>query len=119
MADVTPEEKIAALEETIKQQEETIVELNEVNAQLEKTIEEQELLLGKTGEKSLPVAKKKPVIPSQSFKVDGEEYVFTVPQFTNPLDRHSLITAEEALTNKDLLAHLVKNNTGIAKRKAS
>ncbi len=117
----TPEEIIADLEAKVKEQEGTIAELNEVNATLESKIEEQEILLAAKGDKAAPAVKekKKAGIPSKSFKVDGEEHVFTVPQFTNPLDNHSVITAEEALTNKDLLAHLVKNNTGITKRKGS
>jgi len=117
----TPEEKVALLEAKIKEQEAAIVELNEINVQLQNTIEEQEILLSKKGDKSLPAVKekKKASIPSKSFKVDGEDHVFVVPQFTNPLDGHAVITAEEALTNKDLLEHLVKNNTGITKRKGS
>ncbi len=116
----TPEEKIADLEAKVKEQEGTIAELNEVNATLESKIEELELLLNKKGD-TMPAVKekKKAVIPSKSFKVDGEEHVFTVPQFTNPLDKHSVITAEEALTSKELLQHLVKNNTGVTKRKGS
>src|SRR6185437_720078 len=94
----TPEEKIADLEAQLKKAEETLVELNEINAQLESKIEEQELLLTKKDDKSLPAVKekKKAALPSKSFKVDGEEHVFIVPQFTNPLNGHSVITAEEA-----------------------
>lgn len=117
----TPEEQIAVLEAKVKEQEATIAELNEVNAALESKIEEQELLLSKNADKSSPAVKekKKAGIPSKSFKVDGEEHVFTVPQFTNPLNGHSVITAEEALKESKLLEHLVKNNTGVTKRKGS
>jgi len=117
----SPEEKIAALEATIKALEINLEELNIVNNQLSDKIEEQEVLLAKKGDKSAPVAKekKKATIPTKSFKVGKEEHVFTVPQFTNPLAGHAVITAEEALTNPELLEHLVKNNCGVTKRKGA
>ena len=120
-SEMTPEEKIIDLEAKVKEQETVINDLNEINAQLESKIEEQELLLSKKDDKSLPTVKekKKSAIPSKSFKVDGEEHVFTVPQFTNPLNGHSVITAEEALKESALLEHLVKNDCGVTKRKGS
>lgn len=121
VTEVTSEETIVDLEAKLKAAEETVVELNEINAQLESKIEEQELLLSKKDDKSSPAVKekKKAALPSKSFKVDGEEHVFTVPQFTNPLNGHSVITAEEALKESKLLEHLVKNDCGVTKRKGS
>lgn len=118
VTEVTQEEKIAALEAKVKEQQDSLIELNEINVALENKLEEQELLLSKS---AVPVVKekKKSAIPSKSFKVDGEEHVFIVPQFTNPLNGHTVITAEEALKEKDLLDHLVKNDCGVTKRKDS
>lgn len=117
--DQTPEEKVASLEATIKDLEANLDELNVVNNQLSEKIEEQEVLLAKKVDKGSPAVKekKKATIPTKSFKVGKEEHVFTVPQFTNPLSNHSVITAEEALTNPKLLEHLVNNNCGVTKRK--
>lgn len=108
----------SAFDAKVKEYEMCIEELNIVNNQLQEKIEEQELLLAnKDSNEPAAKEKKKPVIPSKSFKVDKEEYVFTIPHFTNPLAGHSVITAEEALTNKELLEYLAKNDTGIIKRK--
>lgn len=99
----TPEEKIAELQKQLE-------ESNEINFLLQEKIDELE---------AAPSGKKeeiKTVLPTKPFKVGNDEYVFTVPKFTNPLEGHSVITAEEALTNEKLLKYLVANDCGVTKK---
>lgn len=114
---VTPEEKIAVLEQTVKDLETNLEELSIVNNQLSDKIEEQEVLLAAKGDKSAPVAKKKAAIPSKSFKVGNKSFVFVLAQFTNPQDNHAVITAEEALTDEKLLTYLATHDCGVVKEK--
>jgi hypothetical protein len=111
-----------------------------INADLQNRIEELEFKLAQKGVIPVPVEAVKAPIPEKGFKVkfttedlvDPDdpknkrdhsdktgEYVFTIPKFSNPLAGHSVITAEEALTNKELLDHLVKEGFGGIKRKGA
>jgi len=109
-----PEQQIDSLKKEVKQQQEVINELNEVNATLQDKIEELEMQI-ENGNKSLPT-EKKPVLPGKTFKVNGEEHVFIVPQFTNPLDGNLKISAEEALTDPELLKYIVEHDCGLTKK---
>lgn len=111
----TTEAPTVDLNAVIKEKDEQINALLQINEDLQRSLEEIE----ETRTPGIPPKKKPAVIPSKSFKVGKGEYVFIVPQFTNPLDGHTIVTAEEALTNKDLLAHLAENETGITKIKGS
>lgn len=53
---------------------------------------------------------KTPKIPEKTFKVGGTEYKFVVPQFRNGKE---IITAVDALTDKELLAELVAKGSGV------
>ncbi len=98
---------------TIKNQQEELEVVNQVNADLQEKLEEMELKAVKSSDKPLAeVAKKKLVIPEKTFTVGGEDYRFIIPQFTNPMNKHGQITAEEAMTDQDLLNHLVEINFG-------
>ena len=127
----TPEEKLAELEDslkakdleikalktTIKENETNLDELNSVNNDLQNSIDDLERKLG--NEDDEVAEEKKAVIPTKSFKVGNETHVFNVPQFTNPLDGGQVITAEEALTNPELLEYLVTNGCGVTNRKGA
>lgn len=113
----TSEEKITRLETELAQSQKSLEALNAVNNDLQNTIEEMELASSNSTEIFAKKVAPKVVLPTKSFKVDGVDYVFTVPQFTNPLKSHSTITAEQALTDKELLSYLVSNDCGLTKRK--
>ena len=115
----TAEQKLALSNKALRDMQTDLDNANQINADLQNHVEELELKLAKRGD----VAPKDavadvPTIPTKSFKHEGEEYVFTAPKFTNPLNGHQHITAEEALHDKDLLAHLVTEKTGVIMRKA-
>lgn len=99
------------LEKQLADADGTLEELNAVNNNLMEKIEEMEAAAG--AGKPTAITNQ---IPDKSFKVGKTAYVFTVPQFTNPLDGHSIITAKEALTNKELQEYLVENECGVTKR---
>lgn len=115
----TPETEIEDLRKQLQQlvsqlkdADASIEELSAVNEALQESIEENDA----TG-KEVATKKKKVDIPTKSFKVGKQDYVFTVPQFTNPLAGHAVITAKEALTNDELLKYLIENDCGVAERK--
>lgn len=125
-------EDATELEQTKKLYQDLLVQHEQtllVNSDLQARVEVLELAQASNGVVSKPEAAK-PKIPEKSFKVKFEgadkdfgelngEYLFTIPRFTNPLDSNSPVTAEEALTNKDLLQHLVKIGFGGIKRKGA
>lgn len=58
-----------------------------------------------------PEATKPPTIPEKSFTVDGRQFRFTKAQFYAP--GHGKMTAEEAMTQKDVQVDLVKRKSGV------
>ena len=97
---------------TIQELKQSNMDVNDLNEKLQAKIaeleEQLEAMAAAPGKAPAPV-KKKPAVPEKSFKVDKTEYLFTVPQFSHS---GSIITAEEALTNKDLLKELVEMGFG-------
>ena len=127
MNEITPEQKIADLEkqladsqaneksltEQLSEAETNMEELNTINNDLMEKIEQIEAASPEAAKEAVAG---KATIPEESFKVGKQSHVFIVPKFTNPLDGHNVITATEALTNKELLEYLVKNDCGVTKR---
>ena len=103
---------------TIQELKQSNMDVNDLNEKLQAKIaeleEQLEAMAAAPGKVPAPV-KKKPAVPEKSFKVDETEYLFTVPQFSHG---GSIITAEEALTNKDLLKELVEMGFGGIKPKS-
>lgn len=104
MAKDKPEETVEQQLAACKAELETALQINN---DLQKQLEEAEAKLAKTGNK--PAEKPvKPTVPTETFKdAAKDEYAFTIPAFTNPLNNHKSITAAEALRDKDLMQHLV------------
>jgi len=85
------------------------------NQALQTALDEAEQQLDESRKnKTVPTAKGKSHIPDKSFKVDGVDYVFTHPKFHW---KGSVVTASEALLNRELLEELVKISSGVIKRK--
>jgi len=85
-----------------------------VNEDLQAKVEELEMQLAASGKTAAPLPAKKAQLPTDSFKVGKENYVFTAPAFNL---NGKKILATEALLDKDLLAELVEMGSGVIKRK--
>ena len=94
------EKKISEQDKTIQQHEQTISALSGQLKKASATPEEKKDL-------------EKPKLPKQEFKIGKDTYKFVLPQF-----RHGgqLVTAIDALNDKDLLADLVKKGSGVIKQ---
>jgi predicted RNase H-like nuclease (RuvC/YqgF family) len=95
-------EKLQVENNSLKAENEALTAVNE---ELTAKVEE----LSKEPSAGQPAEEKKPEIPKESFKVDKKEYRFITPVFVHKKQR---VTAEAALKDKVLLAHLVKIKSG-------
>jgi predicted nuclease with TOPRIM domain len=114
-ANAFAEKKAKEDDKLIADLQQEVAVLNAVNDELSAKLSEVS-----TSEKTVAdhvkeaAALKAPVVPEESFSVDGKEYVFVMPVFQH---KHQRVTAEAALHDQDLLAHLVKIKSGLIKEK--
>jgi len=112
-------DKLKDANEALLEKDQQLKDAMTANEGLQEKLEELEQQLeatAKAGKPIAPVPQPKPQIPTKSFKVEKEEYLFTVPAFH--LDGKRVL-ASEALTNPDLLKHLVEIGFGGIKRKGA
>ena len=106
----------AQTKEALSKESSDHLETMSVNESLQNKIEEQDSIIKNiaAGKKAnANVAISKPKVPADSFKVEGETFVFTLPVF---IFKGNKILASEALANEDLLKELVKIKFGGIKR---
>jgi hypothetical protein len=93
------------------QDAETELEMTkEVNAELTAKVEElsAKVSLGAAAEQAQ--AEEKPVLPTETFEVDGAKYKFTTPVFV--FDGKKVL-ASQAINDADILSQLVAKGSGV------
>lgn len=90
-----------------------VTDLEAINAELSQEV----AALSKSSE-GVPRQKEASPLPTKSFKVEGEDYLFVIPQFRDPRDHNKIIKASEAITDKDLCEYLAKNKISVVALKS-
>lgn len=115
-AAATEAAKAKAAESIIEKQQATIAKMEKAAAKNAKELKAAKATNIPT-ERVKEKPAKKPTLPKKTFEVEGEKYKFRIPRFSiNIKGNRKTWTAEEAISDADVCAHLVTIKSSVIEK---